>query len=75
MFAADWRRLSHRDELYYDLNPRPEHAEAMVQWQSRALWLMWAAAFGLALWHSGDSAAGDRAAPAPAALHSVDLNQ
>jgi hypothetical protein len=67
MFATDWRRLSHRDGLYDDLNPRPEHAEAVIQWQSRALWLMWEAAFGLALWHSGDSAvgAGDRAAPAP----------
>jgi hypothetical protein len=37
--------------LYDLVNPRPEHAEAVVQWQSRALWLMWAAAFGLALWH------------------------
>jgi len=42
-------------DLYDDLGPRLEHAEAMVQWQSRALWLMWEAAFGVALWHSGDS--------------------
>jgi len=49
-----------RDGLYDDLNPRPEHAEAVVQWQSRALRLMWEAAFGRALWHSGDSAVGGR---------------
>jgi len=55
MFTAGWRPLSHRNGLDDDLNPRPEHAEALVQWQSRALWLMWEAAFGLALWHSGDS--------------------
>jgi len=71
MFATGWRRLSHRDGPYDDLNPPPAHAEAVVQWQSRALRLMWEAAFGLALWHSGDSwlgrqwiPAADRAAPA-----------
>jgi hypothetical protein len=53
MFATFWQRLPHRD--YDDLNPRPEHAEAVVQWQWLALWHMWEAAFGLALWHSGDS--------------------
>jgi hypothetical protein len=31
------------------LTPGREHAEAVVQWQSRPLWLMWEAAFGLAL--------------------------
>ena len=50
-----WRRPPHRDGLYNDLNPRPEHAEEGVQWQSPARWLMGEAAFGLALWHSGDS--------------------
>ncbi len=55
MFATIWRRLSHRDGLHHDVNPRREHAEAVAQWQSRALRLMWAAAFGFALWHSGDS--------------------
>jgi hypothetical protein len=55
MFATGWRPLSHRDGLHDDPNPRPEHAEAVVQWQSRAHGLMWEAAFGLALWHSGDS--------------------
>ena len=51
MWAPAWRRLSHRDGFHDDTNPRREHAEAVAQWQSRALWLMWAAAFGLALWH------------------------
>jgi len=37
MFATGWRRLSHRDGLYDDLDPRPEHAEAVVQWQSRQI--------------------------------------
>jgi hypothetical protein len=49
--ATAWRRLSHRDGLYDLVNPRPEHAEAVAQWQSRAPRLMWAAIFGLALWH------------------------
>jgi hypothetical protein len=35
--------------------PGSEHAEATLQWQSQALWLMWEAVFGVALWHSGDS--------------------
>jgi hypothetical protein len=71
------RHQSHRDALYDDLNPRSEHAEAMDRWQSRALRLMWEAAFGLALWHSGDSEGWmpiDRHRGA-AAFHSVDLNQ
>jgi hypothetical protein len=53
MFATFWQRLPHRD--YDDLNPRLEHAEAVVQWQWLALWHMWEAVFGFALWHSGDS--------------------
>jgi hypothetical protein len=56
MRATARRRLSHRDGLHDDTNPRREHAEAVAQWQSPTLRLMWAAAFGLALWHSGDSA-------------------
>jgi hypothetical protein len=74
MFAAGWRRQLHR---LYDLDPRPEHAEAVVQWQSRARWLMWEAAFGLALWHSGDSEGWmpiNRHRGA-VAFHPVDLNQ
>ena len=56
MSGAGPRRLSHDDDLYDDLNPRSEHAEAMEQWQSPPLRRMWAVVFGLALWHSGDSA-------------------
>jgi len=48
---------SHHDHLYDDPSPQPKHAEAVVQWQSQARWLMWVAAFALALWHSGDSKA------------------
>src|SRR5215468_3234027 len=55
MFAAGWRHLSHRDGLCDDLNPRLEHAEAVIQWQLRVAKLMWEGSFGLALWHSGDS--------------------
>ena len=73
IFAAGWRPLSHRDGLDDDPNPRAEHAEAVVQWQSRARRLMWEAAFGLALWHSGDSR-GCRI-DHQAARHSVDQSQ
>jgi hypothetical protein len=74
MFAAGWRRQLRR---LYDLDPQPEHAEAVVQWQSRARWLMWEAAFGLALWHSGDSAVrGVTNRPAiPEGTHAVDFRQ
>lgn len=65
------RRRSHRDHLYDDPSPRLEHAEAVIQWQSRAWWLMWVAAFGLALWHSGDSAF--EAVALALARHSVDF--
>jgi hypothetical protein len=57
--------------------PGSEHAEATLQWQSQALWLMWEAFFGVALWHSGDSRlrrAIERRRR-PTALHSLDLSQ
>jgi hypothetical protein len=47
MRATARRRLSHRDGLHDDTNPRREHAEAVAQWQSRALWLMWVALLAL----------------------------
>jgi hypothetical protein len=74
MLATAWRRLSHRDGLHDDdANPRREHAEAVAQWQSQALRLMWAAAFGLALWHSSDSVVCGRRIGRKAAPYAADL--
>src|SRR5262249_17358788 len=47
------------------LNPSREHAEAVGLRQLGGAKVMWEASFGLALWHSGDSAV-PRRPPAPA---------